>query len=226
MEKFINLNDKSLNTSRSLSITRDKKIMPDKKFYGILFAFVSVFILCLIIIPIIVSLFSKSSVVIVITPFLVYGILVVSYTLIRVKIKAKRSNYYGYIIVLLLLSIFGIIVLFLFCIGNFANGIGYMQGSALATGGVLIIMSILGLIDMYKLNKKVPPTGSRYITANMRRKYWRIYGDWNVLRCEVCKSLEGLEYVHIIPLDKGGTNVLSNIKVLCQRCIKEDFLSS
>ena len=199
--------------------------MPDKKFYGIIFAFVSVFILCLIIIPTVVSLFSKSSVLIVITPFLVYGILVVSYTLIRVKKKPKRSNYYSYTIVLLLLSILGILFLFIFCLGNFANGIGYMQGSALATGAALIIMSIVGLIDMYKLNNKVPPTGSRYITANMRRKYWRMYGIGKLLMCEVCKSLEGLEYVHIIPLDKGGSNVLSNIKVLCQVCIKEDFLS-
>ncbi len=200
--------------------------MPDKKFYGIIFAFVNVFILCLIIIPTIVSFFSKSLVLIFITPFLVYGILVVSYVLIRLKKKPKRSKYFSFIIGFLLLAILGIIFLFLFCIANLANSKGYIQGSALATGACLIVYSIIGLIDMYKLNNKVPPSGSRYISAKMRRNYWKRYGVGRSLRCEVCGSLEGLEYVHLIPLDKGGSNVLNNLKVLCQRCIKDDFIRS
>lgn len=37
-------------------------------------------------------------------------------------------------------------------------------------------------------------------------------------KCVNCGSTEHIEYHHIVPLQNGGTNALSNIVPLCQRC--------
>jgi hypothetical protein len=37
-------------------------------------------------------------------------------------------------------------------------------------------------------------------------------------RCANCGSNEKLEYDHIIPLAKGGSNTERNIQLLCERC--------
>lgn len=52
--------------------------------------------------------------------------------------------------------------------------------------------------------------------------------DWDEIRmraleragyqCEECGATEKLQVHHIIPLSKGGSNDLSNLKVLCERC--------
>ena len=36
--------------------------------------------------------------------------------------------------------------------------------------------------------------------------------------CTRCKSRENLEYHHIIPWDKGGSNTVANIELLCRPC--------
>ena len=36
--------------------------------------------------------------------------------------------------------------------------------------------------------------------------------------CTRCKSRENLEYHHIIPRDKGGSNTVANIELLCRSC--------
>lgn len=51
-----------------------------------------------------------------------------------------------------------------------------------------------------------------------RRRYgadWRMADDST---CECCGSDEHLEWDHIIPWSKGGSNARSNLQILCHRC--------
>jgi hypothetical protein len=40
-------------------------------------------------------------------------------------------------------------------------------------------------------------------------------------RCVKCGSQENLEYDHIIPVSKGGSNTARNIQILCERCNRQ-----
>lgn len=41
-------------------------------------------------------------------------------------------------------------------------------------------------------------------------------------RCARCGSRENLEYDHIVPLSKGGSNTVRNIELLCEKCNREE----
>lgn len=54
----------------------------------------------------------------------------------------------------------------------------------------------------------------RYIPKAIQREVWRRdYG-----KCVECGSQERLEYDHIIPFSKGGSNTVRNIQLLCEKC--------
>lgn len=52
------------------------------------------------------------------------------------------------------------------------------------------------------------------IPKNVKMYVWQRDGG----RCVECGSKERLEYDHIIPLSKGGSNTERNIQLLCERC--------
>ena len=55
---------------------------------------------------------------------------------------------------------------------------------------------------------------SRNISSKVKRDVWRRdYG-----KCVECGSQERLEYDHIIPFSKGGSNTARNIQILCEKC--------
>lgn len=41
--------------------------------------------------------------------------------------------------------------------------------------------------------------------------------------CQDCGSNENLEVHHILPVSQGGQNTLSNLKVVCDQCHKENY---
>jgi hypothetical protein len=55
---------------------------------------------------------------------------------------------------------------------------------------------------------------SRYISTQVKRDVWRRDNG----RCVECGSKERLEYDHIIPFSKGGSDTARNIQLLCEIC--------
>lgn len=65
-----------------------------------------------------------------------------------------------------------------------------------------------------KLIKKETVKRKRYITEEVKRKVWRRDGG----KCIDCGSKELLEFDHIIPVSRGGSNTARNIQLLCENC--------
>jgi hypothetical protein len=61
---------------------------------------------------------------------------------------------------------------------------------------------------MVKAGKREP------IPENVRREVWR--RDHG--RCVDCGSRERLEYDHIVPVSRGGSNTARNIELRCESC--------
>jgi holliday junction DNA helicase RuvB len=56
--------------------------------------------------------------------------------------------------------------------------------------------------------------GRAAIPSEVRREVWRRDGG----KCVKCGSRERLEYDHIIPVTRGGSNTARNIELLCETC--------
>ena len=60
---------------------------------------------------------------------------------------------------------------------------------------------------------------SRNISSKVKLEVWRRdYG-----KCVECGSKERLEYNHIIPFSKGGSNTARNIQLLCEICNRKKY---
>jgi hypothetical protein len=58
----------------------------------------------------------------------------------------------------------------------------------------------------------------RYIPDDVKDAVWRRDEG----RCVKCKSNEKLEFDHIIPVSKGGSNTKRNVQLLCEKCNREN----
>jgi hypothetical protein len=65
-----------------------------------------------------------------------------------------------------------------------------------------------------KYSSAIPEVNREPIPEDVRREVWR--RDQG--RCCKCSSQEKLEFDHIIPIIKGGSNTSRNIQLLCQKC--------
>ncbi len=55
------------------------------------------------------------------------------------------------------------------------------------------------------------------ISESVRHEVWRR----DLGRCVKCGSKEKLEFDHIIPVSKGGSNTVRNIQLLCETCNRQ-----
>ena len=74
-------------------------------------------------------------------------------------------------------------------------------------------------------------TRSRRISQSVKDKVWNRDGGC----CVLCGSNENIEFDHIVPFSKGGSNTYRNIQILCESCnrkksdnigINEDYFDS
>ena len=71
------------------------------------------------------------------------------------------------------------------------------------------------LIEASENNEQTNYNPNRFsIPSEVKREVWR--RDQG--KCSKCGSRENLEYDHIIPVSKGGSNTVRNIELLCQNC--------
>lgn len=70
-----------------------------------------------------------------------------------------------------------------------------------------------------KIESAVRIETDRYISPEVRREVWR--RDQG--RCVQCGSQLNLEFDHIIPVSKGGSNTARNIQLLCENCNREKY---
>jgi hypothetical protein len=64
------------------------------------------------------------------------------------------------------------------------------------------------------IEERVINTGRERIPKEVQREVWRRDNG----KCVECGSQEKLEYDHIIPVSKGGSNTARNIQLLCEKC--------
>ncbi|RAH15390.1 MAG: hypothetical protein CMB20_001700 [Methanobacteriota archaeon] len=69
-------------------------------------------------------------------------------------------------------------------------------------------------LDLVEENLIEIDSRSRRIKAEVRDKVWKRDGGL----CVNCGSNERLEFDHIIPHSKGGSNTVRNIQLLCEIC--------
>ena len=73
-------------------------------------------------------------------------------------------------------------------------------------------------IDYIKFRKDTPEDQLGYerlrIPENVRNEVWR--RDQG--KCVQCSSVRNLEFDHLIPMSKGGSNTTRNLQLLCETC--------
>ncbi|MDD9869235.1 MAG: HNH endonuclease [Gammaproteobacteria bacterium] len=77
---------------------------------------------------------------------------------------------------------------------------------------VIISKSVQPADDSQEENEQTKR--SRHISESVRHEVWR--RDQG--RCCQCGSKENIEFDHIIPFSKGGSNTARNIQLLCESC--------
>ena len=84
-----------------------------------------------------------------------------------------------------------------------------------------IFRSAVAMANQTKL-AKLEGVNSRHIPRDVRQRVWQRYGG----RCAECSATTYLEFDHIIPRAKGGSNADANIQLLCRGCNlkKSDYI--
>jgi hypothetical protein len=108
---------------------------------------------------------------------------------------------------------------------GFFDWVGLVVSAILVPPILMLFFGVLGLGFVYLVrlaNKKTQPSTAAMtplyerlpIPERVRNEVWRRdQGE-----CARCGSRERLEYDHIIPVSKGGSNTARNIELLCQSC--------
>ncbi|GAC1317326.1 MAG: hypothetical protein NVSMB25_04750 [Thermoleophilaceae bacterium] len=92
----------------------------------------------------------------------------------------------------------------------------YLEAGARAA---LVALSLAFAVGLARWGLRREPTAVRAprreaIPASIRHEVWRRDGG----ACVDCGSRERLEFDHIVPISRGGSNTARNIDLRCERC--------
>ena len=115
--------------------------------------------------------------------------------------------------------IIGFVILYLFiCFGLAAFAFSEHTNTLWLSlfSGVLACLILFYGFYYYRKKRKDKPASeySRYIPSEVKQQVWRRDGG----KCVLCPSKHDLEYDHEIPVSKGGSNTVNNIRLLCKEC--------
>lgn len=84
-----------------------------------------------------------------------------------------------------------------------------------------ILDGAIALANQTRLAKKGGDR-TRFIPRDVRQRVWQKYGG----QCAECSDDQYLEFDHVIPVAKGGSNSDANVQLLCRKCNlkKSDFI--
>lgn len=107
-------------------------------------------------------------------------------------------------------------------IEEYGDGVNIQTTSSRGTGAYLVddpecLEAVLyGVVRRHKFleAENFSSSSSRHIADDVKRDVWARDGG----RCVRCNATEYLEFDHIIPHAKGGSNGAKNIQLLCRRC--------
>lgn len=85
----------------------------------------------------------------------------------------------------------------------------FHQPSAVAYA---IFRTALAMANQTKLAKL--DANTRHIPRDVRQRVWQRYGG----RCAECSATTYLEFDHVIPVARGGSNTDANVQLLCRMC--------
>lgn len=78
----------------------------------------------------------------------------------------------------------------------------------------LIFRKAVALANQTAIRRTAEGGPSRHIPRDVRQRVWQRYGA----QCVDCGATEYLEFDHVIPVAKGGSNSDANVQLLCRRC--------
>lgn len=79
--------------------------------------------------------------------------------------------------------------------------------------GIYILNSAIAKANqrLVQRNNSLP---DRHIPRDIRQRVWQRYGG----QCAECRATQYLEFDHIVPVAKGGSNSEGNVQLLCRGC--------
>ena len=103
------------------------------------------------------------------------------------------------------------------CNGNSRQAsmlLGKIQKYAVAYMAGQISQTVVSeALAVFNRNNTLSPKGRQPIPDDVKMFVWQRDNG----RCVICGSQENLEYDHIIPISKGGSNTARNIQLLCEK---------
>jgi hypothetical protein len=76
-----------------------------------------------------------------------------------------------------------------------------------------IFRSAVAMMNQTKI-ARLEGGNTRHIPRDVRQRVWQRYGA----RCAECAATAYLEFDHIVPVARGGSNTDANVQLLCRMC--------